>query len=80
MINAQLKIGDYVFVSHWMDGDPNDPWYVSSLTDICENSLGIYYKVEGSNRHWRHCKKITAKRGLKIISTYPKRESLYNSH
>jgi hypothetical protein len=76
VVSCRLKIGDYVFVSRWSDGDPNDPWYVSTLKEIIIDSRGTYFKVDGSEMWWKHIKTITKEEGEEILRTYPKLESL----
>lgn len=70
-----LKINDYVFVSRWLDEDPHDPWYISFITEIKKDS-GDLFKVQGTNRTWRHCRKITKEEGDEILATFPKLEML----
>jgi len=57
------KIGQYVLVTHWRDRDPCDPWHISFVEEIIICKDNIYYKVQGSNRKWRHCFKLTAQEG-----------------
>ena len=66
-----MNINDYVFVSKWSDEDPNDPWYVGFITEIGKDSRGYFFKVQDSNRYWRHCRKITKEEGDIILSTFP---------
>jgi len=74
MIN--INIGDYVFVSSYLDADPNDPWYVSTLEEIIINKRGTYFKVENSQKWWKHIRTITKEEGEEILKTYPKLENL----
>jgi len=66
-----LQIGDYVFVTRWGDADPNDPWAVGFLSEIAIIKGIDFYKIPNSNRLWHHCKRITKKRGEKILLEYP---------
>jgi len=77
IVSGSFSIGDYVFVSKWSDADPNDPWYVSFISEINIDKTHITYKVEGSNRVWANCRKITSEEGRKICDEYPKRELNY---
>ena len=66
-----IKLGDYVFVSRWSDGDLNDPWYVGFLKEMGEDNRGNFYKVEEQDNMdhiYRHCIKLTKKDGEKILS------------
>jgi|WetSurMetagenome_2_1015567.scaffolds.fasta_scaffold547108_2 hypothetical protein len=76
VVSCRFNIGDYVFVSRWSDGDPNDPWYVSTLKEIIIDQRGTYFKVDGSERWWRHIKYITKEEGEEILQTYQKLEVL----
>jgi hypothetical protein len=75
---CNINIGDYVFVSRWSDGDPNDPWYVGTLKEILIDKRGTYFKVDGSELYWKNIKKISKEEGEYIIKTYPKLEILNN--
>lgn len=66
-----MNINDYVFASRWSDEDPNDPWCVGFISEILEDSDNIKFKVDGYNRYWKHCRKITKEEGDKILSIYP---------
>jgi len=66
-----LQINDYVLVSRWADADPNDPWAVGFLDCIKKIGTKDYYSIEGNNRLFQHCKRITKKRGEKILLEYP---------
>ena len=69
-----MNINDYVFASKWSDEDPNDPWCVGFISEILEDSEDsddIKVKVDGYNRYWKHCRKITKEEGDKILSIYP---------
>ena len=43
VVSCRFNIGDYVFVSRWSDGDPNDPWYVSTLKEIMFGCVTYYF-------------------------------------
>jgi len=77
VVSCRVNIGDYVFVSRWLDGDPHDPWYVSTLKEILIDKRGTYFKVDGSEIWWKHIKSITKEEGEEIIRTYPMLEFLY---
>jgi len=61
------KIGEYVLVTHWCDKDMNDPWNVGYLNAILVEDRGDgpakYYRVEGSQRWFRHCWRISEEEG-----------------
>ncbi len=73
---GEVKIGDYVLVSNCKTARPDNPWYVSFVERILITKKGTYYSVTGSNRAWwKYAKKITRKRGEKIIDTWPLKEN-----
>lgn len=62
-----LKVGDYVFASHWSDCDPNDPWHVGQVTEV-----GTDFVVVGdvSQRWWRRATRISPEKGKEIIEWF----------
>lgn len=67
-----IAVDDYVFASKWSDEDPNDPWCVGFVTEVMEDSIGKYVRIQGvTNRYWKHFRKITKEEGDKILATYP---------
>ncbi len=61
------KIGRYVMVTWWPDVDPVDPFYIGFLEKIVIEKNGIYYKVQGSSKLWRHCFSISKEEGRKYL-------------
>jgi hypothetical protein len=57
------KIGQYVLVTKWSDKDPHDPWHISFVEAIIIRKDAVRYKIQGSNREWNHCFRITAQEG-----------------
>jgi len=80
-MNKSIDIGTYVFVSKYIDHDPNDPWYVGNVTAIMAdgNTHERLYQVDNQVRWWRHVKRISCKQGEKILREYPKREITYRA-
>ena len=68
-----VKIGDYVLVARWGDKDPHDPWYVGFINEWGEDKRGRFYRVEGSNRYWRHCWRISQEEGAEHLELYGSR-------
>lgn len=64
------KIGEYVLATKYSDKDPNDPWYVSFVTEIIEREKNLRYKVEGSEREWRHIFRITKEEGDEWLNNF----------
>lgn len=68
---GDIKVGDYVFASHWSDCDPKDPWHVGKVTDIGE---GFVVVGDVSQRRWRRATRISSEKGKKIIEWFQHRE------
>ncbi len=66
-----FKIGDYVFVSRWSDGDPNDPWHVGFLERVTKHSVEDVYQVKESLRVYPNCRHLTKAQGERIVREYP---------
>jgi len=68
------KIGQYVLVTHWRVTDINnidkDPWRIDFIREIIVSRMGIRYKVDGDERLWRHCYKITEEEGGNFIRNF----------
>lgn len=64
------KIGQYVMVTKYSDKDPQDPWYIGFICEITYNKNEVLYKVNGSNRIWKNCFKITKEEGDDWLSLY----------
>lgn len=65
------KIGEYVLATHFSDKDPQDPWFVSTITDIWETKDKICCRVEGGgNRYYNHFWRITPEEGAEWIKNY----------
>lgn len=64
------KIGQYVMVTRWRDKDPKDPWYVGLINEILIHKNGVAYKVDGDNRVWPNCFRITPSEGHEWIELY----------
>lgn len=65
-----IQIGDYVLASRWIDADPNDPCYVGFVTAIILYKDGVKYRVDGSNREWKHAKRISKNKGIRLLTKY----------
>jgi len=69
-----IRLGDYVFVSKYSDGDLDDPWYIGLLKEMGEDRKGNFYRVGDGcwnhSRFYRHCRKLTREEGEKILSHY----------
>ena len=64
----KFNVGDYVFVSKYSDADPNDPWAVDFINEVCTDMRGDYIRIyKYGVRAWRNVKKISKKQGDKII-------------
>ncbi|MFW9605646.1 MAG: hypothetical protein ACMV0I_03700 [Pseudomonas sp.] len=68
---GDIKVGDYVFASHWQDCDPNDPWNVGKVTEA-----GADFVVVGdvSQRRWRRATRISPEKGKEIIEWFQHRK------
>lgn len=64
------KIGEYVLVTKFADKDPKDPWYVSFISEKIIMNERIYYKVQGINRLWKNCFRITEQEGIDWLNKY----------
>jgi len=64
-----LKIGDYCHASKYSDRDPHDPWAIGLLKEILITGKKTYYKIEGNERWFPCCRKITPKYGANYIKT-----------
>ena len=70
-INRNIKLGDYVLASHYIDADPKDPWRAGFVCQIIrtwiDDSMGyVIGESDGTcsdKRIYRHARKITKKEG-----------------
>ena len=72
------KLGDYVLLSSTSKYSREDPHHVGFVSSICEDKMGMSYTCEGSNRHYRHCYKITPEEGQEIIDIAELVSASYN--
>jgi hypothetical protein len=72
--DKNLKINDYVMVSHWEDATPDDPWAVGFLQEISQTHGGYYFRIYDNPRYYRWYRKITKREGAKICKEYPSLE------
>jgi len=62
-----VSLGDYVLLSKYSDKDPQDPWVIGTISEYGVDSIGHFYKADGSNRRYRHVWKISCGEGAEYI-------------
>ena len=63
-----VRLGDYVLLSKYADKDPQDPWNLGVISEYgVDNTFGHFYKVDGSNRRYRHAWKISRDEGAEYL-------------
>jgi hypothetical protein len=68
------KIGDYVLVSAYADRNYNDPWCIGDISEYGEDCKGMFYKVCGVDRYYRHCWRINFEEANELMNGYKQLE------